>query len=199
LQCPPNFVFDLNNYICVYSASIVTPQLNCPSTAPYWNGLSCVACSLPNYWNSVTQQCLTCPSGSYYNTTLLQCLTCPAGYTFDFSRYLCVSSTTNGSTTNCPLNSQFWNGQSCITCNLPNYWNYNSNSCVSCPVGTNYDTFQKLCLTCPSGQTFDFNLYTCITSSGTSGNCPATAPFWNGQQCVTCYLPQYWNYNTNNC
>jgi hypothetical protein len=124
------------------------------------------------------------------------CLSCPSGYVFDFLTNRCVTSITN----NCPSTS-FWNGQQCITCYLPNYWNDTSKTCLSCPAGTNYDTSMKTCLTCPAGYTYNSVSFLCTATSTNPpvGGCPSNAPFWNGQQCVTCYLPQYWNYNTNNC
>ena len=125
--------------------------------------------------------------------------------------------------TACSANTPFWDGEKCVSCYLPKYWNHDNNDCESCPSGTNYDISIKECTTCEGGK-FDFSTYKCIASAvqphsskpisvnpvpvgpttvpvnvKPSGECPSNTPFWDGEKCVSCYLPKYWNHDNNDC
>ena len=93
---------------------------------------------------------------------------------------------------------------------MPRYWNLVNKTCDSCPLGTNYDTSQKLCTACENGQKFDFTKFMCVNITLTVivtpvitkpqiPACPSTTPFWDGKQCVSCYLPKYWNSDNKTC
>jgi hypothetical protein len=54
------------------------------------------------------------------------------------------------------------------------------------------------CVTCPVGSTFNQYLYACQVIKIIK-TCPTTAPFFDGEKCVACYLPKYWNHVSNAC
>ena len=173
VQCPEGSVFDLNKYTCVSYTSTNTntntntntssnsslPYVNC--TNSFWNGQQCVNCYLPNYWNENLKVCETCPSGQHYDVAARRCLACPNNQVFNFTSYTCVTAITSTNTTsssngNCPSTAPFWDGNNCVTCYLPNYWNHDTNRCESCPSGQHYDVSEKKCLACPQNETFNF-------------------------------------------
>lgn len=57
--------------------------------------------------------------------------------------------TTNNNVTNCGLNTPFWTGLKCVSCNEPT------------PV---FDIFQAKCVACPAGNVFDPATRSCIPS-----------------------------------
>lgn len=79
------------NHTCpagqVYNST--TNQCECPKYAPFFDGSKCLACYLPNYWDTFSLKCLTCPSGQFYNLTSKLCVYCPVGYTFNSSTISC--------------------------------------------------------------------------------------------------------------
>jgi hypothetical protein len=208
MSCPNGFYFDPSQNSCVSNGSNgtvitncssnmvfnpTTQRCECPNLTPYYDGTRCLACSSPNFWSQQQSMCLTCPGNTHYNVTLLQCVACPNGTTFDVNTYTCLY-------TSCPPSQPFWDGSKCVSCYLPQYWNYQVNSCTNCPAGTNYDIEVNQCVVCQSGYTYDYTIFKCVQQSnnGTSGSCPSNT-FWNGQTCVTCFLPNYWNIDTQKC
>ena len=185
-----------------------------------------MTCYLPKYWNHSTLSCESCPSGQNYDISVKKCVVCPAGHIFNTTTYVCslIATTSSNSTTVTTTTTvtscgsgHFWNGQTCIACYLPKYWNHTSLSCESCPSGQNYDVSIKRCTTCQVGQFFNFTSYTCAwgasvsgtgsatsttttttTSTSNAGTCSA-GQFWNGNTCIWCYLPKYWNHSTLAC
>lgn len=165
----------------------------------------------------INNTCHQCPAGTVYDKVHQKCKQCPAGSYYNAAQDQCLVNTTSSST--CP-NSTFWDGRTCVTCFLPSYWNLDTLKCENCSSGLYYNVNTRKCQTCPNGTIFDLNKYQCVwsggsnttatvntnnvatttsTTSSTNGNCPSTAPFWNGNTCVSCYLPQYWNHDTKKC
>ena len=67
--------------------------------------------------------------------------------------------------------------------------------CSACPEGTLFDqdgeTCKKLEDFCESNRVVNVQTRKC--------ECPKEKPFDNGNECVTCYLPRYWNHDTKSC
>lgn len=101
----------------------------------------------------------------------------------------------------CTDDAPFFDGEKCITCYLPKYWNLDDKQCVECPLNRHYDVGKKQCISCPQDYKFDLASYTCIKVEvfPSTPTCPDDRPFYNGEKCVTCYLPRYWDYTDNKC
>ena len=67
--------------------------------------------------------------------------------------------------------------------------------CIACPEGTEYREEDKVCVSytelCESNYVYNPENQEC--------ECPADKPFDDGEQCVACYLPKYWNHDTLQC
>jgi hypothetical protein len=61
----------------------------------------------------------------------------------------------------CPTATPFWNGQACVACYLPQYWNNTDNKCEFCTSGQNYDISVNQCRVCPQGTSYSFTTYKC--------------------------------------
>ena len=102
----------------VYNESV--GQCACPSDRPFSNGRECLACDRPRYWSSGAKACLECPQGTVVNPLGTGCVASGGGSN---------GTETNGSSeTSCAKNT-FWNGDECVTCFLPQYWNLDTRSC----------------------------------------------------------------------
>lgn len=190
--CEEGYRFDIKSYGCV--------KIVCPDDAPFYNGQKCVACYLPKYWNLDTRACEECAANLHYDIVQKKCVGCGEKERFDEESYECVEVVCEGLT-------PFWNGKECVECFLPWFWNEDTLTCDSCPEGQNYDIGQKECVACPDG--YDEELFACVkvqtvtpktaVESTEVPECPSSAPFWDGNKCVACYLPKYWNYSTRTC
>lgn len=119
---------------------------NCPASAPFVlaNTTNCSSCPLSAPVFDVNQRiCVSCPPNYVVDsTTTRQCvlnITCPTGFTYSNITQKCECSDTN----------PYFNGRSCISCFLPNFWNRTSLSCQSCPAGSIYKFDQEVCVPCP--------------------------------------------------
>lgn len=45
----------------------------CPQDAPYFDGSSCIACLLPNYFDFQTEKCLTCGKDYHFDQKDKEC------------------------------------------------------------------------------------------------------------------------------
>jgi hypothetical protein len=54
---------------------------------------------------------------------------------------------------------------------------------------------------CSEGYKFDMTQYQCVKIDVFPAvpACPPAQPFFDGAQCVACYLPKYWNLDTSKC
>ena len=84
--------------------------------------------------------------------------------------------------------------------------------CVTCPSETPVTSEDRLkCVACPENYLFDPETSNCVSfedycDSGKVYNpatkhcgCPRDKPFFTGSECISCYLPQYWNHDTRAC
>ena len=51
----------------------------------------------------------------------------------------------NESIETCDSNAPYFNGDSCIACNLPSYFNFKTFNCDSCPVDQTFNIQNRLC------------------------------------------------------
>ncbi len=51
------------NRVPSFNANLLT----CPEGAPYFNGVACITCQLPAYFDFLTLLCQNCPSGQSFN------------------------------------------------------------------------------------------------------------------------------------
>jgi hypothetical protein len=107
--------------------------------------------------------------------------------------------------TQCPSISPFFNGQTCISCPLPYYFNFQSNNCEVCAAEMKFDVNLKQCVQLSTNQ-MNNNMAAMNNYMGTIPNfnsslatCPTSQPFFNGNQCITCTLPNFVNFNTLSC
>lgn len=61
-ECLNGKVLNTNTQVC-----------ECPSSLPYWNGLSCVSCKNGEVWNAENSECIRCPEGFIFNYATGQC------------------------------------------------------------------------------------------------------------------------------
>lgn len=66
------------------------------------------------------------------------------------------------SSSECPSTTPFFNGEICVACALPKFWNYDDLKCESCPADQHYDINRKACLTCDEGFEYDQASYQCV-------------------------------------
>ena len=58
-------------------ANTTSSTCECPSTTPFWDGSSCIACYNPKYFDATAKKCLSCPKGQIYNLVAKACTDCP--------------------------------------------------------------------------------------------------------------------------
>ena len=152
-----------------------------------------MSCYLPQYWDTRTLSCESCPLGQHFNTTVAACVTCPSGYIFDPTRYICYLNT------QCEMQGQIYNSvmnrcecpstypyenlrlKKCEACESPRYWDYSKSACltptvdIKCPLYSTYNNYTQKC------------------------ECPNDKPYLNGQECLSCEAPRYWNQTSQVC
>lgn len=143
----------------------------CPQGYNVAQGVYCVKCNAPKFWNPIMQRCVTCDPGHTWDPVAHECTCCEAPRRQIGNDCLCPPPKTQwndlSKTCSCPLNTF---GENCIPCPPPRQWNPSTNSC-DCPPPTNV-----------------WNGATCV--------CPVGR---YGPSCVECPAPRYWNTQTNQC
>ena len=129
--CPEQTPFVLKN---------TTNCSKCPQNTPYFDVSSrlCVACGVNSTFSLEKRQCLNSTNGT--NATNATNQTCPTSQIFNNNTRACE----------CPSFQPFYNGQACLSCYLPNFWNSTNLSCQSCPNGSIYNITIQSCQACPS-------------------------------------------------
>jgi hypothetical protein len=64
--------------VCPVYAVKVGGECVCPEERPYSDGVECLACEAPQFWNESAKQCSVCQPGLLYNTVTKTCEACPA-------------------------------------------------------------------------------------------------------------------------
>lgn len=88
-------------------------------------------------------------------------------------------------------------------CPAASFYDYGSNTCKSCPNGTTFDPATHLCVfkkfnSNPGEETNNYCCGPLPTEPGLE-TCPKDAPYFNGQACVACRLPAYFNIQALTC
>jgi hypothetical protein len=158
--------------------------------------------------------CFRCnQDGQVYDVAEKECKSCSAGCSIDGGRFNSDTSVENhvGDAERemealfCPKDEPFFNGQHCISCNLPLYFNFPSNSCQSCPLDTGFDLKTKQCISNTFFLSFPGLLENYIggpfspPAFSTIKKCTIELPYSNGTLCTACTLPNFYNYHTGQC
>lgn len=82
-------------------------------------------------------------------------MSCQPGYSFDEDKIACVSVCAAGrifddGDCKCPTGT-FDDGENCVHCDKPMYWDAERKACMSCGENAYYNEMQKTCLACPAG------------------------------------------------
>ncbi len=57
----------------------------------------------------------------------------------------------------CEEKTRYFDGKQCVSCILPNYFDFDKNSCSSCNSGYSFDTQSRLCLIIEAKYKTDMN------------------------------------------
>lgn len=128
------------------SQSILTP-IPCDASQPLYNGTSCLACPYSLY-DLKTLTCVNCTVKDYYNTTTNKCTPKPTYYPnltnnnwivndadgIDRVINLTKSLKKINDSIPCPQNKEFYNSNTleCQSCPKATYFNYDNNTCNPC-------------------------------------------------------------------
>ena len=137
------------------TAAVVPYAQPCPSSKPFFNGKTCVACSGSTpYFSFDTNSCQGCGKLTTFSSSLHSCviiqqrqtsLSSPnlllGGLSFNEWRYFYVNNqTANPQLANCPTAKPYYDGTTCISCSPPApYFSLTHRVCVNCAAGTTYN------------------------------------------------------------
>jgi hypothetical protein len=187
----------------------------CPLSTPFYNGAQCIACGDQSpYFNLQTNTCTSCmnydpkthtcgPSGNYNLTnfeTALNRVVLPFG--------ISAQSLLNQPGIQCPASMPFLSAGTCIDCFSPTpLFNYSTSLCTTCAVGLTFVAERNQCvnpnevyvtnlpaasgqLILPPGTTMTDlqNQQNSLSASKTVVPCPASTPFFNSINCISCPL-----------
>jgi hypothetical protein len=162
-----------------------------------------VICPAGSFWSEESKSCGTCAENEEYDTELKACVACPAGFTFNPDTHKCVRHDFATGTMDICVDDEapYFNGEKCVSCRLPNFWNEEEKQCEKCPDDFFYNSTVGKCVGCDEGYKFDLARYTCVKSDifPSTPECPPSAPFRQADRCIACYLPKYWNSDTATC
>lgn len=92
----------------------------------------------------------------------------------------------------CPASKPHYNGNTCVNCPEPSFWQQGSLACVTCPLGSYHDASTNQCLycpdeapiwkegqciSCPSGTVFNRDDWTCVSATVGIDPCPTHTHF----------------------
>lgn len=209
----------LNNSIG--SVNKIDNLTTCPSTAPYFNGNDCISCQLPSYFDFSNSVCLTCGVGYQFDVSSKICMPLNNSVSPQYpqlnsnlspgtNNYVGTPPNQNNQLSNCPTAQPFFNGLNCLSCSLPLYFNFSSNVCSACGINYLFDITSQTCMVDPTkiyysnslnGVSNYIGLPPILTNSSNKivNSCPPEAPFSSGKVCISCSVPKFYNFNTNNC
>ena len=144
----------------VANSKVPFPFKECPSTAPLFNGTSCIVCKNKLY-DLVNKVCASCASGYYYLDKINICVPVPKYYpNLNNTNWIVDNSSglsqliamrnqrklLNGSIM-CPNSAPDFNIKinSCGKCPTGQFWNYQSLTCVSCTNGSSFNAVNRTC------------------------------------------------------
>ena len=122
----------------------------CPIDRPYYNGNSCIQCTLPNYFSFEVNQCLVCPAEFSFDLGTHKCVRIQStrfnSNMISLNNFVGTIPDYNSQLATCPADQPFFNGNSCIPCSLPNYADFGTLSCQACSSGFSFNTENRQCV-----------------------------------------------------
>lgn len=145
--------------------------MSCQGQTPYYDTTSkiCVACAQGSYFSEVTHSCKKIVGE--------QC----TGGRYESSDGICL----------CRLDTPLFDGQACLACFTPSYFDVASRKCLSCPPGYYHNGVSCIVANCPQTFTFDIYQRRCV--------CPWYQPKLANNMCNPCPQGQVYNNFTQNC
>jgi len=183
--------------------------MGCPNSTPFANGVGCVACSLPNFYNFQFNACEICRTGLTFDTTTKSCIpqtSVSNQYNSNIAianNFMGIVPAYNPALLTCSPGTPFFDGLACITCSAPNYFDFTTLSCQPCPSGTVFNPSNRLCIypnpsyvTNMSNPNIFYNgNYTVLQASinqqqlaNSLATCPSGSPFYDAttNTCISC-------------
>lgn len=107
VHCDPPAQFNVSTGKCdCKNGSVLdatTSKCVCPKQSPHFIDGSCIACSLPSYFDATRIKCVKCEEPTIYNQTTGACQPCSGGSAFNNKTLKCE----------CPSNKQFKYNDKC--------------------------------------------------------------------------------------
>jgi hypothetical protein len=157
-----NFVNNLDNGVNNWIYGNMNPQVFytdvnkklgngaklCPAQNPYFDDNNCISC--PILYNVAAKKCASCPSGSSLNQNIHQCDTSSGETIIKNSNSAASNFIGNvpnpiANLSSCPNDSPYFDGNQCIACAIPNYFDYSNSVCLTCGYGLQFDLTSKIC------------------------------------------------------
>lgn len=111
---------------------------SCTNEQPYFNGLNCISCSLPLYFNFDGKICTSCPSTDSFDITTKKCQNDPSKIYYNNSlagvnNYIgqppIPSDTPGKVVVPCPSDAPFSLANKCVSCPSPHFFNFQTKQC----------------------------------------------------------------------
>lgn len=117
------------------------PSNTCPQDQPFVIGGACKSCEGELFlFDAQNQQCTSCPKSTYFSEKSHSCEKenpdsgCSGGQ-YENIDGVCL----------CRPEKPFWNGQQCIECFAPKYFDFYEMKCFSCGEGKFYSSKDRTC------------------------------------------------------
>lgn len=124
----------------------------CPANTPFSNGMQCVECSTPKFFNFITNLCEKCSNDLIFNISSKSCSPKLDSATAqknsnigNINNFMYAMPLYNDSLSTCDQKAPFFNGAACISCDLPLYFNFKTLQCEGCPSGLKFNSQNRLC------------------------------------------------------
>lgn len=184
----------------------------CPLLTPFYNNKACIACSLPNYFDLNQLLCLTCPDTLAFDISTKSCsavkkVNFNSNIPSSVQNYIGTPPSSNNAISTCSSDSPFFNGNNCLSCMLPSYFDFNTLQCKTCQPNYIFSNSKKTCEV-DSTKVYYISLTAKNNYIGNPPNtpsdtltsvCPLEKPYSSRNICQACDLPNFFNFLTNNC
>ena len=202
----------LNNYVGAppnIPANNNKVVMGCPAATPYSNGVVCMTCALPSFYNFNTNVCELCQPGLVFDVTTKTCIP-QTSASFMYNSNIAQSTNFmgqvppyNSALLTCSLTTPYFDGSTCVACSLPNYFDFATLTCQPCPPSTAFDPTNRLCTYSSPSYVTNLNnpnifyngnysaLQTTLSQSQltyASVTCPGSTPFYDAttNTCIAC-------------
>ena len=138
LKLNGNFLIVTNYNISTLEAAVAKvpyPTKACPSSAPLFNGSTCIACSGGLIYDLYSKKCVSCASSYYYNSTNKICQPTPQFYpNLNSPNWIVNNSTALKQLITMTNQRKAMKSSQMCPNSAPNY-DLNTNTCGNCPTG----------------------------------------------------------------